>query len=134
MLKNIQFDVGSNEDPLDEEINLSTDTSASNSPIKCQSSQTQALNLLNAIFDLLSIDRITHMYVSIIEDFKMNNGFNDCNGFSRYTNKLGEKIDKTCFTLHHLCESVLRPTSTTTADTMELISTNVQFKDIKSFT
>ena len=58
----------------------------------------------------------------------MNNGFND---FSRYTNKLREKIDKTCFIFHHLCKSVLHPTSTTTVDTMELISTDVQFKDIK---
>ena len=51
-------------------------------------------------------------------------------GFSRYIKKFRDMIDKTCFTLHHLCESVLRLISTTTVDTMELISTDFQFKDI----
>ena len=59
--KNIQLDVDSNLDSVDEEMNLSINASASNSPIKYQSSQTQALNLLNAMFDLLSIDRIVDM-------------------------------------------------------------------------
>ena len=53
--KNTQFYVDSNEDSLDEEMDLSLITSASNSPIKYQSSLTQTLNHLNAIFDLIEL-------------------------------------------------------------------------------
>lgn len=59
----VQFSVNSNEDLFDEEIEVSSNQSPLNTPTKYMNSQSETFNVLNAVFDLLKIDRIIDVYV-----------------------------------------------------------------------
>ena len=59
----IEFSINLTEDLSDEEMQVSATVSPSNTPIKYMNPQSEALSVLNGIFDLVKIERIVDMYV-----------------------------------------------------------------------